>query len=186
MHLSLQNHYFTGEEPSMVLVFVSTFVAEATILVMNEVQAHLALIYFLWGVAEHHYTSVRRSSRSSEGGVTCWPEAVQCLLRFYPTNTAVERTALALLNTPQLLCETKTDYSVRPNKAFDCFGNVYPAGDRFTMLINGIHLEMRSFVTCYQEETRRITCSEPVQHARVGGDALLARTLNICLDPPSR
>lgn len=70
MTLSMDNLCFTGEDPIMVLDFLFHFVTKANILGMNGRQAYLTLPSFLRGVAEDQYASVRRSSRSSERGLT--------------------------------------------------------------------------------------------------------------------
>ncbi|CAN8065807.1 unnamed protein product [Agarophyton chilense] len=62
MQLSLCNQLFSGEDPRLALDFLARFVAEADILGMNEGQAYIALPYFLRGLAEDQYHSVRGES----------------------------------------------------------------------------------------------------------------------------
>ncbi len=50
---------------------------------MSEAQAYLALPHFLRGFALNQFESMWDMSTSENGGVTCWPEAVQYLLRSY-------------------------------------------------------------------------------------------------------
>lgn len=46
-------------------------------------QAYVALPQFIHGKAENQFNSLRRSPRLSDRGVTCFPEAVQYLIRSY-------------------------------------------------------------------------------------------------------
>lgn len=71
MVLLLRNHYFSGENPIFVLHFLARFVSEADTLGMGEGQAYVVLLYFLRGVAEDPFLSIRGSFRASEGQSTC-------------------------------------------------------------------------------------------------------------------
>lgn len=73
----------------MVLNFLARFVAEADILGISEGQAVVFLPFALRGLAGHQFNSIRGSSLPSEEGVTCWPEAVQYLLRLYATGNFI-------------------------------------------------------------------------------------------------
>lgn len=59
MALSYRNNFFTGEDPTLVLELLARFVAETDTLGMNEVQAFVVLPYFLRGIAEDQFTSIR-------------------------------------------------------------------------------------------------------------------------------
>ena len=67
----------------MVLDFLRRFVDEAEQLFMSEEQAYIALPFFFKGAAKSHFESVMDTTSEGEGGVTCWPEAVQFLLRSF-------------------------------------------------------------------------------------------------------
>lgn len=77
MALSFRNQVFTGKDRIPVLDFLARFVAEADIVGMNEGQALVSIPYFLRGIAEDQFNSIRGSSLPSNGGDTCWPEAFQ-------------------------------------------------------------------------------------------------------------
>ncbi len=57
---------------------------------MSEAQAYLALPHFLRGVALNQFESVRDTSTSANGCVTCRPEAVQYPLRSYATSSEIQ------------------------------------------------------------------------------------------------
>lgn len=166
---------FDGEDAIMVLDFIACFVQESDILGMNEAQAYLALPY-LSGMAENQFNSVRGSSRASEGGVTCWPEAVQYLLRSYATSNAIQNAILALRDTKQKPGETETAYSTSLNKAFHRCDSMYSAQERCTMFVDGLDPAIRALVARHREEKRRITYLELVQYAQAEGDTLRARS----------
>ena len=52
---------------------------------MSEAQAYVALSYCLKGFALDQFQTVKNAYAASEGGVTCWQEAVQYLIRSYAT-----------------------------------------------------------------------------------------------------
>lgn len=58
------------------LEFISMFVQEAGILESMDVQAYMALLHYIQGLAEDQCISVRGSSRVSKGEIICWLEAV--------------------------------------------------------------------------------------------------------------
>ncbi|CAN8076685.1 unnamed protein product [Agarophyton chilense] len=176
MPLSLRNQLFSREDPILVLDFLARFVAEADILGKNEGQAYIALPYFLRGLAEDKYHSVRVLSLASGGGVTCWPEAVQYLLRSCATNSAIQQAILALRDTRQRPGESETDYSSRLNKAFHRCGNVYPAEERCTVFVDGLDPAIRTLVARRREDRPKATYLKLVQFARAEGEALRART----------
>lgn len=175
MELTMKAHKFSGEDPILVLDFLSRFVAEADILRMSEAQAYIALPYFLTGLAEDQFNSVRGSTRASEGGVTCWPEAVQYLLRSYATGNAIQGAILALRDTKQKADESETVYSTRLNKAFHRCGNVFSAAERCTMFVDGLTRTIGGLVARYRENNRRVSYLELVQFAQAEGDAVRAR-----------
>ncbi|CAN8069909.1 unnamed protein product [Agarophyton chilense] len=125
---------------------------------------------------EDQYHSVRGTSRASEGGVTCWPEAVQYLLRSYATNSATQQAIRALRDTRQRPGESETDYSSRRNKAFHRCGNFYPAEERCTIFVDGLDPAIRTRVAQRREDRPKATYLGLVQFARAEGEALRACT----------
>lgn len=178
MSISLWKREFDGRDPIQVLDFLARFVQEADILGMNEAQAYLALPYFLRGSAEEQFMSVRGTSGAAEGGVTCWPEAVQYLLRSYATGSAIQEAVLALRDTKQRPNETETEYSTRLNKAFHRCGNVFPFEERCTMFVDGLDPSIRALVARHREENRRISYLELVHYSQAEGDTYRARNGN--------
>ncbi|CAN8070210.1 unnamed protein product [Agarophyton chilense] len=166
----------TPRDPILVLHFLARFVAEADILGMNEGQAYIALPYLLRGLAEDQYHSVRGTSRASEGGVTCWPEAVQYLLSSNATNPAIQQAIRGLRDTRQRPDESGTDYSTLLNKAFHRFGNVYPAEERCTMFIDGLDPAIRIIAARRREDRPKATYLELEEFVGAEGEALRART----------
>lgn len=98
------------------LDFLACFVTEADILGMTEAQAYITLPYVLRGVAEDLLNYVIGSTKASEGGVSCSLEAVQHLLRSYPTDISIQSAFLTLRDTRQKPGELETDYSVLLNR----------------------------------------------------------------------
>ena len=101
MGLNLLPHRFTGEDPFMVLDFLRRFVGEAEQLALREEQAYIALPFFLKGAAKIHFESVLGTTLESEGVVTCWPEAVQFLLRSFATANNIRAAVLELRDVRQ-------------------------------------------------------------------------------------
>ena len=101
----------------MVFYFLSSFVKECDILEMSEAQAYIAVAFFLEGLAADQFESIRDSLDSNEGGVKCWPETLQYLLRSYATATAIPHVILDLRDIRQKPDELEDDYSARLNQA---------------------------------------------------------------------
>ena len=78
---------FSGEDPILVFDFLMKFVEEADTLNVSETHAFIILPKVLKGRAERWLRSIRHGSRS--GDVTCWPEAVNSMLRTYATPGAI-------------------------------------------------------------------------------------------------
>ena len=83
----MKDHSFDGNDPIRVLDFLARMVTEADMLDMSEAQAFVALPCFLKGTVRTQYDS-NLTGGSGLGGVSCWPEAVQYLLRTYATHSA--------------------------------------------------------------------------------------------------
>ena len=101
MELTLIPHRFIGEDPILTLEFLRRFFGEAEQLSMSEYQAYIALPFFLKGQAKSHYKAVMDTTSEDEGGVTCWPEAVQYLLHSYATANHIRATVFALRDVRQ-------------------------------------------------------------------------------------
>ncbi|CAN8062292.1 unnamed protein product [Agarophyton chilense] len=175
MGLTLRSQDFTDEDSILILDVLARFVQDADILPMDEARAYIALPYSFMGMAEDQHNSVRGSLRASKGGVTCWPEAAQYLLRSYATGTENQNATLALRDTKQKLGETETVYSTRLPKAFPRCGNVYSASERCKMFVDGLDPAIKALVARRREEKRRMSYLELVQYAQAEVDSLRAR-----------
>ena len=114
--LTLEKHVFDGIDPIRIFEFLSRFVNEADTLKMTEAQAFITLPHFLDGTAETQcHTNL--SSGSRYGGVTCWPGAVQYLLRTYATPTTMREALENLRNIRQKPDEDNDAYKKRLNDA---------------------------------------------------------------------
>ena len=142
---------------------------------MSEAQAYIALPYFLRGHAEEQFNSVRGASSSKQGGVTCWPEAVQYLLRSYATATSIQEAILDLRDIRQRPGETETEFSTRLNTSFYRCGNVHSVEEKATMFVDGLDPVIKTLVAQRREDSRRMPYSELVQYARAEGDSHRAR-----------
>ena len=81
--LTFKDRLFSGADPVAILSFLASVVDECDILELSEAQAYLLIPYLLSGSAKTDYLAARRSGRSYEGGVACWPEAIQYFLSTY-------------------------------------------------------------------------------------------------------
>ena len=178
LELTMQRHRFSGEDPILVLDFLNKMVDEANTLGMSEAQAYLSLPYFLSGSAESQFRAVRTASTSSHGGISCWPEAVQYLLRTYATPAAIRDAIQNLRETRQKPGETETAFSVRLNEACFRCGNVYPEWEKMTLFIDGLDPAIRSVVARHREQTSRkeLSFEQLVHFAQDEGDSLRARS----------
>ena len=125
MGLTMLPHRFTGEDPILVLDFLRRFIGEAEQLAMSEDQAYITLPFFLKGEAKSHYEAVMDTTSEGEGGVTCWPEEVQYLLRSYATANHIRAAVLALRDVRQDPIEDEKTYSGRLAKAEIRCGNIH-------------------------------------------------------------
>ena len=183
MALTLRNYTFIGEGPIMVLNFLRRFCDEANTLNMSEAQAYVALSYFLRGFALDQFQTVKDAYAASEGGVTCWPEAVQYLIRSYATSTAIREAIISLRDIQQKPTESEMEYSARLNQVeFRC-GNVHPIAEKITMFISGLNPAIEPLITRVREENPSRSYLELVQIARDHGDAFRARGGNAKATP---
>ena len=142
---------------------------------MSEAQAYIALPYFLRGNAEEQFNSVRGSSSSKEGSVTCWPRAVQYLLRSYATATSIQEAIIDFRDISQRRGETEKEFSTRLNTSFYRCGNVHSVGEKATMSIDGLDPVIKTLVAQRTDESRRMPHLELLQYARAEGDSQRAR-----------
>ena len=138
MGLTLLPHRFTGEGPIMVLDFLLRFVCEAEQVAMSEEQAYIALPFFLKGAAKSHFDSAMGTTSEGEGGVTCWPEAMQFLLRSFATANNIRAAVLALRDVRQHPQEDEQTYSGSLAKAEVRCGNIHTQDEKKTLFIDGL------------------------------------------------
>ena len=151
---NLKKFRFDGTDPIKILTFLAKFVEEADILRMSEAQAFIALPTFLSGQAQQQFNAVCGAS-FEEGGVSCWPEAVQYLLRSYTTSANINEAIARLRSTIQSADETEMQYSSRLNNAFVRCGNVYSLSEKIQFFVNGLDPAIKSLVSRHREVDRR-------------------------------
>ena len=170
MGLTMLPHRFTGEEPILVLDFLRRFFGEAEQLAMSEDQAYIALPFFLEGEAKIHYEAVLDTISEGEGGVTCWPEAVQYLLRSYATANHIRAAVLALRDVRHHPTEDEQTYSGRLAKAEIRCGNIHTQDEKKTLFIDGLLSAIKAIVSRHRETHNEQAYLELLQHAQVEGD----------------
>jgi len=170
---------FNGEDPVMVFDFLMKFVEEADTLHVSEAHAFLILPKVLSGRADRQLRSVRNGSRS--GGVTCWPEAVNYLLRTYATAAATRNACNDFRNIRQQAREEEVDFSGRLNDAAHRCGNVFDEIEKMSVFVNGLLPSTQTAVARYRESQPRSALSyeELVQYAQDEGDTHRARTASL-------
>lgn len=184
MNLSMSEFKFDGTDPILVFDFLTRMVEEADTLKMTEAQAYLALPHYLSGQASRTYRSSRNGAHS--GGVSCWPEAVQYLLRTYATASAIREAVSTVRNTRQKHGENEAEYSTRINHAVYRCGNVFDESEKMSMFVNGLSLKIQPLVSRFREANHRqgLTYEELVQYAMDEGDANRARMTDIRVVKP--
>ena len=175
MALTSRNYTFSGEDPIMVLDFLRRFCDEANTLKMSGTQAYVPLSYFLKGFAQDQFQNFRDAYAASEGDVTCWPEAVQYLIRSYATSTTSRESIITLRAIRQKQTESEMEYSERLNQAELRCGNVHPIAEKINMFISGLNRAIEPLITHVREEDPSTSYLELVQIARDHGDAFRAR-----------
>lgn len=76
-----------GEDPVLLLDFLTRVVEEAEMLGVNEGQLIACLRHILTKNSAQHFRSA--SSHSSSGGLLCWSDVVQHLLQTYATKQTI-------------------------------------------------------------------------------------------------
>lgn len=175
--LTMKDASFNGDDPILVLEFLTRFADEADTLEMSEAQAFVALPYFLKGQAATLYRSTKSAS-SRRGGVSVYPEAVQYLLRTYATPSAIREAVQTVRSMAQKPNEGELTYGMRLSKASNRCGNVFPEYEKINLFIDGLDPSIRTLVARYREETPRdeLSYERLVQVAQDEGDSHRART----------
>ncbi len=170
---------FSGSDPILVLEFLTKFVEEADTLCITEAQAFIILPKLMVDPAQKQFRSVKSGARS--GGVTCWPEAVQHLLRTYATPATIRRAVYDLRDIRQQPRENENEYSARLNRAAHRCGNVYDEVEKMTIFVNGLLPCIQTDVARHRESRNRrdLSYEELVQFARDEGDSYRARHANL-------
>ena len=83
------------------------------------------------------FQTVKDAYAASEGGVNCWPEAVQYLIRSYAKSTAIREAIISLRDIRQKPTESGMEYSARLNQAELRCGNFHPIAEKIAMFISG-------------------------------------------------
>ena len=154
MDLTMSKHKFDGNDPIRVFDFLTRFVNESDMLNMSEAQSFIALPMFLEEPAETHFRTTL-SGMSRRGGVTCWPEAVQYMLRTYATPTAMREALETLRDVRQENTETEEDYRKRLNVAIHRCGNVHSEDEKMTLYVDGLAPTIRTVVARHRESVNR-------------------------------
>ena len=130
--LMMKQHAFDGSDPMKIFEIISRFVNEADMHRMSEAQAFIALPIFMSHPAEKNFrTSI--GGTSQKGTVTCWPEAVQHLLRTYATPAAMLEVMDKLRSIRQGETETEESYRNRLHESINLCGNVHNKGEKITL-----------------------------------------------------
>jgi len=176
LNLTMKKHTFDGSDPIKIFDFLTRFVNEADMLAMSEAQAFIALPSFLADPAETQFRT-NLSGGSRKGGVTCWPEAIQYLLRTYATPTAMREALEHLRNIRQGEMEAEEEYRKRLNQAIYRCGNVHEEDEKMTYYIDGLSDTIRMVVARYRESIprRELTFESLCHFARSEDDAHRAR-----------
>ena len=176
LDVKLKRYHFDGEDPIRIIIFLRRFVEEAENHLMSEAQAFLAFPDFLEGVALSQFEAIADSVDPYNGGVTCWPEAVDFLLRSFASSTAVGEALTSLDEVKQFPREMETAYSRRINEAVNRCGNVHLSEHLIRQFLKVNDPAIKTIVERHHGAFRNATFPELVQFARAEGDAYRART----------
>lgn len=107
MALKLSGHHFLGENPIMVIHFVTLFVREANIQEICKAWAFVALPPFLRRFVKSRYEAGSEMMIPEEGGISSWGEAVQYLIKNYAQSSRISLAIANLLLISQELMESE-------------------------------------------------------------------------------
>ena len=175
LEIVLKEHHFDGSDPIRILDFLARFVKEADIQDMTEAQAYLALPKFLGGLAQSQFEMTTNLGEAEGGGVTCWPEAVQYLLRNYATASAITKALSDLRGIRQNKMEMEQEFAERVNSGASRCGHVHNQEELISFFLDGLRPEIAPIVVQYRQEHPRATYLDLVQQARSTGDSWRAR-----------
>lgn len=111
---------FDGKDSMLIFDFLHRFAVEGDTLEMSDGQTFNALPHLLSGLCLEQYRTICGSLTADEGGVGCWAEDAQYLLRSYATSTAILEVILALRDVSQKRNGKQAEYSSRLNQAAIC------------------------------------------------------------------
>lgn len=134
LNLTLKNHVCNGNDQIKIFDFLTLFLDVDDMLNMSEAQAFIDLPTFLADPADTQYRT-NLSGVSSHGGMTCWPEAIQDLLRTYATASAMCEGLEDLRNVKQKPDENEDQYRKRLNEAIFRCGNVHSEDKKITVYV---------------------------------------------------
>ena len=115
------------------------------------------------------------TTSEGEGGVTCWPEAVQYLLRSYAAANHIRAAVLALRDVRQHPTGDEQKYSGRLAKAEIRCGNIHTQDEKKTLFIDGLLPAIKAIVSRHRETHDEEAYLELLQHAQAEGDTYRAR-----------
>ena len=142
---------------------------------MSEDEAYIALPFFLKSQAKSHYGAVMDTTSEGEGDVTCWPKAVQYLLRSYATANFIRAAVLALYDVLQHPTEDEQTYSGRLAKAEIRCSIIHTQDEKKILFIDGLLPATKASVSRHCETHDEETYLELLQHAQAEGDTYRGR-----------
>lgn len=175
MDIKLSAHHFSGEDPIMVLDFLARFTREANIQEMSEAQAFLTLPSFLSGMARLQFEAGTELEDADGEGVTCWPEAVQYLLRNYAMSNHISAAVNDLRSIKQGRSETEQEFANRLSKGLARCGNVYPKDEVVAMFVDGLRTSLSPLIADYMERKPSSTFLQLIHHAQRIGESQRAQ-----------
>lgn len=105
LKLVLDTDKFTGNDPIILFHNLTRCVKETDTFSMCEEQVYVLLPQFLMNPAAAQFITVQ--ARCIYSGVTCWIEAVKCLLQIYATTSAIGNACYILQNISRLTAEAE-------------------------------------------------------------------------------
>ena len=170
---------FNGEDPILILKFLATFVKESDAHGISEPQAFVLLPYFMEGMAYDMLLAATSGSEDpSEGGVTCWPQAINFLLATFSTDTVIQSSPDDLREVTQQYSETERQYYQRLLTHFARCGNTHAEHEKMSLFINGLDPNFRDLVGQFRSLNPTKTLLEVLQHAESYGNSHRVRRKN--------